>query len=132
MDWLGIFQRPRQGDAGVRQSVCGLFGLRAAELRGTGSTYAVGYGASRAHGTPPTITLPTPTEVFSANITNTTYAYLSMLNGRFLRQEVHGLGLFVPTISGFDANGKPAGTPVDLQSAGRDRQLLSPTGRTSI
>ena len=77
-------------------------------INGTGSTYAVAYGASSAYGTPPTITLPAPTEVLSTSITNTTYAYLSMLNGDSFAKKFTSTDWFTLTISGFDANGKPA------------------------
>ena len=66
-------------------------------INGTGSTYAVAYGASSAYGTPPTITLPAPTEVLSADITNTTYAYLSMLNGQDFGAKQFGLFRLVQT-----------------------------------
>ena len=83
-----------------------------------GATYAVAYGASSAWGTPPTITLPKPTTVLSADITNTTWAYLAMLNGNdYPAHQFTNSDWFLLTISGLDASGQPTGTPVDFYLA---------------
>jgi hypothetical protein len=87
-------------------------------VKGPGSTYAVAYGASSAWGTPPTITLPTPTEVLSADITNTTWAYLAMLDGNdHPAKQFTSSDWFLLTISGLDASGQPTGTPVEFYLA---------------
>jgi hypothetical protein len=83
-----------------------------------GANYAVGSGATSAYGTPPTITLPVPTEVLSADITNTTYAYLSMLDGNDSPAKQFGPSdWFLLTISAYDANGQATGTPVNFYLA---------------
>ena len=80
-------------------------------INGAGSTYAVGFDSLAAGigDTRPTITLPTPTTVLSASVTNTTYAYLSMRNGQdYPGRKFTSSDSFVLTISGFDANGNLA------------------------
>ena len=95
-------------------------GIRGGTLT-SGATYAVGFGATSAYGAPPTIILPAPSEVLSADITNTTYAYLSMLNGQDYGAKQFGPSdWFKLTISGFDANGNPTGSPVDFYLAQGD------------
>lgn len=83
-----------------------------------GAIYAVAYGAPSAYSPAPTITLATPGEVLSADITNTTYAYLSMLNGNDYPAKQFGPDdWFLLTISAFNAAGQPTGTPVDFYLA---------------
>ena len=99
-------------------------------INGAGRTYAVGYDSPAAGlgGTPPTITLPAPTTVLSASVTNTTYTYLSMLNGQdYPGRKFTTSDSFVLTISGFDAYGKPAdGTnPVMSQNLATGTNFLT-------
>ncbi|MGO8691464.1 MAG: DUF4465 domain-containing protein [Thermoguttaceae bacterium] len=83
-------------------------------VKGPGSTYAVAYEGFYS----PTITLPTPTEVLGADITNTTYAYLAMLNGQDSpAHQFDSSSWFLLTISGLDTNGQPTGAPVDFYLA---------------
>ena len=98
-------------------------------VNGAGSTYAVAYGATSAYGTPPTITLPQPSEVVSADVTNTTYAYLSMLNGDAFAKKFTPSDWFQLAISGFAPNGQLTGT-VDFDL--RKVRTSSATGRRSI
>ena len=96
-------------------------------VNGAGSIYAVAYGATSAGGAPPTITLPTATAagtVLSAEITNTTYAYLSMLNGDSFENAFGPSDWFLLTISAFDAAGQPTGTPVDFYLA-KDGEIVN-------
>ncbi len=89
-------------------------------INGAGSTYAVAYDAAAAGMggfAPPTITLPSPTEVLSASITNTTYAYFSMLNGDWLENAFGPNDWFKLTISAFNAAGQSTGTPVQFYLA---------------
>ena len=108
-------------------------------INGTGSTYAVAYGASSATVLRRRSLCPAH-RGFGANITNTTYAYLSMLNGISSPRSSPHADWFPLTISGFDANGKPARngrfqsgdrdkfvtdwTPVDLTSLGNNVKSL--------
>ena len=86
-------------------------------INGPGSTYAVACQDTWG-GTLPTITLPAPTTVLSADITNTTYAYLSMLKGQdYPAKQFTDTDWFMLTISGFDVNGQPTGTPVEFNLA---------------
>jgi hypothetical protein len=85
-------------------------------IRGPGSTYAVAYEGSFS----PTILFPAPTLVLSADITNTTYAYLSMLNGdsyanysdKFTSSDYLEL-----MITGLDKNGNPTAPSVPFYLA---------------
>jgi hypothetical protein len=61
------------------------------------------------------VSLPQPTAVLSADFTNTTYAYLTMLNGYFGAKKFGGKSgndqdWFKLTITGKDATGNPLGT----------------------
>ena len=59
-----------------------------------------GLRCDRRRTVPPTITLPSPTKVLSADITNTTYAYLSMLDGNDYPAKQFGISdWFLLTIS---------------------------------
>jgi hypothetical protein len=92
-------------------------------IRGPGSNYAVGYEGA----TLPTITLPTPTTVLSADIANTTYAYYSMLNGdSFGDTAFSSSDSFQLSIQGFDATGQPtSGQPVVVNLAAGTNILTS-------
>jgi hypothetical protein len=82
-------------------------------VRGAGSNYAVAYEGSYQ----PTIVLPAPTTVLSADITNTTYAYLAMLDGSPYSKQFTGSDWLKLTVSALDASSQPTGTPVDLYLA---------------
>ncbi len=66
---------------------------------------------------PLTISLPTATTVQGVYLTNTTYAYLAMLNGYEQATAFSSTSSFTLTISGSDANGQPTGTPVTFSLA---------------
>ncbi len=110
-------------------------------IHGPGSTYAVAY--YDAYATIPTIVLPAPTTVLSTDVTNTTYAYYSMLNGDGIGDTAFSSSdSFQLSIQGFDVNGQPTGAKpvvvdladgtdiltswshVDLSSLGNDVKSL--------
>jgi autotransporter-associated beta strand protein len=84
-------------------------------INGPGSTYAVAYEDWGSYS--PTLVLPVPTTVLSADITNATYPYLSMLNGDSFGKKFTGSDWFELTINAFNENGQPTGTPVNFYLA---------------
>ena len=89
--------------------------ITGAGLGGSG-IYAVGY-VNAYDAVLPTITVPTGMQVQSAMLTNTTWAYLAMLDGCSPAAKFTDTDWFDLTISGLDANNQPVGTPVNFYLA---------------
>ncbi|MEI8375925.1 MAG: DUF4465 domain-containing protein [Planctomycetota bacterium] len=82
------------------------------------ANYGIGY---LGFNIPLTISLPEATTVHGAYLTNTTYAYFSMLYGNGFATAFTDTSSFTVTISGLDANGQSTGIPVVFPLAqGRD------------
>ena len=92
------------------------YGAVAGTGLGSSGIYAVGY-VDAYDGVLPTITIPTGMQVQSAMLTNTTYAFFSMLDGDNGTKQFTDTDWFDLTISGLDANNQPVGTPVNFYLA---------------
>ena len=109
-----------------RQSVCGLFGQRAAESRAPARPMPWPMGVQR-YGTPPTITLPGPAKC-SAPTSRTRPTPIFPCSRRLLREEVRRSGL-VPADHQRLRRERPADGNASI-SIWRKGRTSSPTGRT--
>ena len=75
----------------------------------SGENYAVGYCGGY-YGNTPTITFDTAMNIDGLYVTNTTYAYLAMLNGEGIADAFGEDDWFVLTITGYDSLGAETGT----------------------
>ena len=76
------------------------------------ATYAVAFDSSSVR-----VDLPPGEHPLSAQFTNTTYPYYSMLNGDSFAKKFTAGDWFKVTISGLDSSNQPTGTPVDFYLA---------------
>jgi autotransporter-associated beta strand protein len=102
--------------------------ITGAGVSGTGSPYAVGY---QSLGSPLTLTLPQATSLSDMYLTNTTYAYLSMLYGDQFAKQFTASDWFLLSISGLDSNNQPTGTPISFYLA-RDGKIVNNWQRVDL
>jgi autotransporter-associated beta strand protein len=90
-------------------------------ITGTGALGSATYAVAYAYPDPAIVTFPKPVSITGAYLTNTTYAYLSMLNGDSFEYPFGPNDFFSVTISASNASNQPTGTPVTFTlGAGTD------------
>jgi hypothetical protein len=82
-------------------------------VSGAGNAYAVAYTFDE----PATLSLPQATSLSGMYITNTTYAYLSMLDGDGFSKQFTPSDWFLLTIAGLNSNNQPTGAPISFYLA---------------
>jgi hypothetical protein len=110
-DWAG-FAYSNKSDTTVRDWAGSQYNAITGSGQGGSSNYAVGYGYES--GTPPTMTLNTPTVLSGLYVTNNNYAYYSMRDGDMFAKKFGGrtgndLDWFLLTMTGKDSAGTVTG-----------------------